>query len=479
MSLFNLMFMQWISDYSDRFISEVNTCDYKKIKSFDSNFRATINPVLLISAKTKVNSREKTVENFSDKKYMTNNLIKELIHKYWQQTIFLSIPNSSSENYSNKLRSDSISPDKSKQKKFLADFSKALVIGRIEASVIKDISSKTKNSYIKYVWRKGVNLPSPNNWSGIFENKRYSSFPSKMQVNLMQKLKANQFPVFTLVNGFNQIIVTEPSEELLINENLLDKFYKWYHDNFLWQKDYKPVYEGLFFVNPSDAEEYQEYTASKYINSSRQYNLNLFASGLDVYYRMVRTSPPRVQFRLIPDLKEVGRLVRKYRNKKNITFHHKQKYGRNYFQGQPIYLIQPVLSRSKASNITQLVKYTYKIGRSNNEIESDTVFTNYDTAVLAWQKFRHEHSEYKLPSVPKLMVYNLEDLLSRDESDISISQKNYFFVPAQESYYFMTNNEIKQSKISKSSYLNHKMLYAKVWAKRILWSLTSRQPINW
>lgn len=487
MSLFNLMFIRNIFN-SNLIIKSpsqlINATINKNFSKDEKNYHvASMHNSLSISLITNNNSYlNNQINNFANKKLVSRHFITKLLNKYWQETIFLSQSNLLSDTYTNQLKSDGIAVYKNQYKKFLFDFSKALIAGRIEANLQKPkgINAISNNfTEIKYTWKKGLNFSVPKNVFNFLSNKRQFGFPNPAQLVLIKKLQQNKLPLFTVINNFNQIVIAQPSDELINKRGPIDKIYQLYYDYFLWEKDYKPMYEGLFFINSEDALEYQESIKNQYIHSSKDNKLNIFASGLDFYYKLVRISPPRVQFNLIPDLKELGDLIYKYQYNRHIAFHNKQKYGKYFFQGQPIYLIEPILSKNKQTGKMDLVNYMYELNRNEKKQEYETIFMNYKVALLAWQKFIEQNTNYNLPSKPNILIYNLEDFLKLHENNSNIYDKNLLFVPVQESYQFIKANTLKKSQRNISQILLNQFLYFQIITKRIIWSLTSRQPINW
>ena len=130
---------------------------------------------------------------------------------------------------------------------------------------------------------------------------------------------------------------------------------------------------------------------------------------------MNRTAPPRTEFRLFPDLEEVANLLTKKTYRRNLIFDKKQNHGRFHFQGQPIYIIEPVTSNIRNSSKTEVVNYYYQLPKSKNTIKYQAIFFNKDIALQAWQAFCQANPKYKLPSQPVLRVYNLEDFLKDQE----------------------------------------------------------------
>lgn len=433
------------------------------------------NYCLISKQKSKTNNY---LESLSKKKLMSRSFIVNLLNTYWQETVFLSKSNLLSSTYTDKPKSNSVTVFKKQDRKFLADFSKSLLMGRIkviftnkkkyryENCLIDDSSVKA----VKYIWRKGLNFSLPKLFSNfIVCNRRLNN----RQVQLLSQLKYNNFPLFTVINNSNQMVVAEPSEQLISNKSLIDQLYQWYSNNILSLRENKQTYQALFFVNPKDALEYKNYIKYKYTLVGLKANLNLFTSGLDLYYKLVISRLVKIQFHIIPDLKELGRLVYKYQHKKNVSFHTKQKYSKNSFQGQPIYLIQPVLVKHRYTAKVQRINYNYQLKNNSSNQIYKTIFVNYRVALLAWQKFIQEHSDYKFPNKPQILVYNLEDFL-KTYTDNENQGRNLLFIPGQESYKFLKLNMYLESPKG----IIRRWIYLKTITKKIIWSLTSKQPVN-
>lgn len=421
-------------------------------------------------------------QTFTNKKLIQPTFITKLLNKYWQETIFLSATNPLSDNYINQLKSTGVAMYQNEYKKFLLDFSRALTTRRIEVYLDDSkvsANEKSNPTYVKYIWRKGLNFSLPNNPLKNFLNVKDIHTSKSQPSLLLHKIRSNDFPLFTVINGSNQMIMAEFPEKMLNNKNVLDRLYRWYYDRFLWTRNNQPLYEGLFFMNPEDAMEYKYHIQQKYTASSKQNILDVFASKLDLYYKLTRTSAPKIRFRLIPDLTELGELIFKYRKYRHVSFHKQQKYSKNYFQGQPIYMIQPLLAFNKKSQKNMLINYRYKLYENTSQISYEAIFMNYKTTLTAWQKFRKENTDYILPSCPKILVYNLEDFIKTCENNKEINNRNILFVPSKESYDFLKQYYNNQSQIRVLQKFSSTLLYFKVLGKRMLWSLTSRQPMNW
>ena len=197
----------------------------------------------------------------------------------------------------------------------------------------------------------------------------------------------------------------------------------------------------------------------------RYYNLDekklkIFTCNFNMFYRLMSKFDNKVYFRLVPDLKEVSQLIKTYRYFRNISFHKKQRYGRNYFQGQPLYLIKGescYISKKQPSE-----KY-------------NLAFTNYNEAISIYNKLRSQitGSWHKKPN---LVVYNLEHFI-KDQIN---SNENYvhpfLIIPSYKSYAFTKNFQLSKSRQLVYNTLLQTASSIQLWSKRIFWSLTSRKP---
>nr|YP_009244291.1 hypothetical protein Gvag_077 [Gelidium vagum]AMK96533.1 hypothetical protein Gvag_077 [Gelidium vagum] len=466
-------------------IVEVYNHDTKKIKVANLD-KAKLAPKVIVktdnvpwvsSKLTKYFSNEgKTQKALENTSLISNNFIDNLIHKYWQETILISPSSSITDNYINLLRLEGIDNYNTQQKDFMVPFGKALSLGRIQSSSI-ELSNRNKNNinYVKYTWKKSFNIPIINDLVKYF--KQYSWSSNHKNFSLISQLKDHGIPLFTIVNEFNQLIIAEPPDSLLIKENWMDILYNKLLKYTSISMNLQPVYQGLFFVSSNDAFEYKKYIQSKYLNISNGNNLNIFSSRLDVYYQLHKQLSPQIRFILIPDLKELGLLMFKYRYYRNIVFHQKQLYSKSIFQGQPVYLINSLKAKNKITKKVELVNYNYLLDEIDNS--KKTVFMNYETAICAWKKFKKKMTTYDLPEKPKITVYNIESLIKDCEKHSLDKNQQLFFIPAQESYNFIKQQ--KSNMVSKNvlDKIYKQLIPVQIIAKRVLWSLTSRQPINW
>lgn len=410
----------------------------------------------------------------TDYQFIHRNLFQKFINKYWQETIFISKSSLLSESYINKLKTTGLSIYKNNDyKNFLVELSKALLNGKLQISIDdnktnSDLFKYDNHIYMKYIWRKGLNLS--------FTNLRHKQAKiDKLDIVSSNKITHHSLPIFAITNESNELIMAESSEEILFHKSFIALCLNWFKISLFQNVSDKKKYMGLLFINPEDANEYRQDILYKYSTSSRNSDIKYFIGYLKLYYQLLHASIYNTEFHLIPDLKEVSDLIYKYQHYSHLYFDKSQKYGKNHFQGQPIYLIKSVLAVNKNTQQKDLVNYSYNIKYDSNIQEYQAVFLNYKTALFGWNQFRELHLNYKLPTKPSLYISNLEEFLNNYKT----SNKNIIFVPSSDTYQFITQhiklnktNKINQLFIQNISYIKNSMI-------RAMWSLTSRQPTNW
>nr|BDA98085.1 hypothetical protein [Proteomonas sp. NIES-1005] len=253
--------------------------------------------------------------------------------------------------------------------------------------------------------------PNLDNANWIGKSKRSPEFPTKEQKALINKFRP--VPIYTVVNGNNELIVASPrvNPPRSSTEWLEDK----YSEFFQWKRDEGPVQVGLFFMNREDAEMYLQEVCKRDPRGAEISGLSIKTVGLNVFYETNRTSPPKVQVKLIADLKEVT-LATANQNK-SVGIHPKQKLSQGTFQGVPMYILR-----------TQEVK--------NNLIQASILkdqalhFFSIDDALKAL----HTVFPNQKGLSPHLELYNLENyILDLEQTNVDNINKNVF-VPTYESY---------------------------------------------
>nr|YP_009398648.1 hypothetical protein [Kuetzingia canaliculata]ARW67834.1 hypothetical protein [Kuetzingia canaliculata] len=408
-------------------------------------------------------------------KFIKRNFWQKLINQYWQETIFISKSNSLFDSYLNKLKSSGLSIYQGNDyKNFLLKFGKDLLNGKIHVDLNSSDQAEESllvnrnNLYLKYTWFKFFDWTI---FKSIFNSQKIHNSIDYSNENINK----NTLPLFMLINSNHQLILAESSDRSY-NHGIISNYNLKFMQN-LGQNN--RMYTGLLFVNSKDALEYQEYIQSQFLQSTRINRLKLVASNINFYYRLLSKSSDNIEFRLIPDLKEISQLIYKHRKSRNISFDVDQNYSHNYFQGQPIYLIKPLIAKNRKSNHLEKVNYSYSLIENHNSIKYDAVFLNYETALRAWYKFRNQYQDYKLPFKPKIQVSNLEKFLyTRYYKN---NKDKIIFLPSAQTYQFIKTNSLfdKHKPFGYKQNVKNKVLHFKTLFCRIFWSLTSRQPINW
>lgn len=362
------------------------------------------------------NNQGRIQKVLEDQNLISSNFINNLINKYWQETIFISPSSSISDQHIALLRLEGVDTYNTQHKDFMVPFGKALALGRIQSSSVKShlySSNKAHVGYVKYIWTKGLNIPLINYLIKYFNQSSWNA--NHKNVLFMSQLKDFGLPLFTVVNEFNQLVVAEPSDSLLGKKNLIDLLYDRLTRFTYIGMNSQPVYQGLFFINPNDALEYSQYVYGKYLKHDKNSNLNIFSSRLDIYYKLHKYQSSKIRFILIPDLKELGLFMFKYRYYRNIHVHQNQLWNRNTFQGQPVYTIDALKIKNKITKRVELVSYNYLLDNAKDYNNKKTVFMNYETALCAWKGFQEKMKMYNLPAKPKITVYNIESLIKDHE----------------------------------------------------------------
>ena len=404
--------------------------------------------------------------------FISRNFWHKFINNYWQETLFISTNNLLSDYYTNQLKSIGLLVYKGNQyKKFLSSFSKDLITGKIQVSLNKDdIQSDlfyiNDNKYIKYTWRKGLNWYIYNLYYNYSLLIKY--LLKNRNVTYIKKIQVNILPLFTIINQNNELITAEFSNQIFAYKNSFNPFKNLYEIIIA-----KKNHVGLLFINPNDALEYKKYSINKYVFFKKNL-LKLFISQLSLYYKLIYSSIYNIEFRLVPDLQEVSNIIYKYQYYRNIKFDKFQKYGKTYFQGQPIYIIQPFQSKNLHTGQKNKLNYFYNINKNSNSSHCYAVFLNYKTALLAWNKFRKDYSYYKIPLRPNIYVSNLESFIKSKVYEKS--NKDYVIIPSIDTYSLLFSKVGINKKWSIVKILQNQFFGLKNICQRLIWSLISKYP---
>nr|YP_009654338.1 hypothetical protein [Pleurostichidium falkenbergii]QCH39625.1 hypothetical protein [Pleurostichidium falkenbergii] len=404
-----------------------------------------------------------------------NNLVsrkfwQKLVNKYIQETIVLSSPSTMSSNYINKLRASGLSVYKGNEhKSFLYQFTRSITGDKAKVSlsnlnILNNLSNRENSqTYLTYKWPKFFNFKNV----FFFNNKQYIS-------NILN-FSSSSLPLFIVVNSNKEIVVAESTDQLSKNGFLFNLCN--YFNN---SKNYKKnLYTGLLFVNPKDAVEYKYYIEALHSNSTRSVGIKVVPINMHLYDRLINLKNASIEFRLVPDLKEISNLIYKYKKYKHISFNRNQKYTHNSFQGQPIYSIKPFYSQQKYSNYSNGYNSLNNTGQSESDSIYQTIFFNYNTLMGAWNRFKKENIKYSLPLKPEISVSNFETFIQSNYNENKDSKLT--FLPSVNAYDFIKSHLNTKSQYGRG--LKHTVLRSSLSLKtffyRVFWSLTSKQPINW
>lgn len=404
-----------------------------------------------------VNSPEILTGNKMDlvkKKFIQKNYWQKIVNSAWRQVIFLSIPSKSYDRYVVELNYLDSQKDQGSNKRLISNFSKSLLEGSVTSLISAKLISPLAVSSVQYVWRKSFNLKQEKILSFFQSDPRKDYFKSAKKY-FVSNAFADHFPLFVVSNYLGQMIISEPPTEL---EKSRDMF-----DYIVPRPQSKRLHQAWFFTSFEDAQEYMASIADYY--DLKKDHLKIFICSFSNFYDIVNKFGNKVYFRLIPDLKEVSDLVRKYRTYRNISFHKRQNYTSTSFQGQPLYVLK--------------TKQRYGDFYSNIGLNSlgnhHLLFTNYVTACNVLKKITDKSFALKKLHKHDFLVYNLESFI-QDELSKDNPTSSFLLVPSENTYWF-TKKYFLQKKANMINYnISKRLLSIHLWSKRVLWSLTSKQP---
>ena len=337
----------------------------------------------------------------------------------------------------------------------------AIKIKSEEDILIDDFLYTNKSSIIQLNLDHQENVHKNKDDFTVFKtSRRNPNFPTEIQKIILTELK--KVIVYTVVNGNNEIILASPREEN--NNNSFQWFYDLYYNWFIWKKDEGPINIGLFFLNKEEADSYLHEICLKDPRGAQNIGLNIKSTGLDTFYHLNRTSNPKTQVRLITDLKELDLLLNIHINKNMNIMNPKQKYGKNWFKGTPIYILR----------MNDLIKNQNE--QEENKIYKKLIFFNKnDINEVLSTGSNSKNLDFKEPTIE---IYNLENYLLDLEKSSTEIVKSTKFVPPYLSYLKMgneivNNNEenITNDQIKKK--LTKKMKSVERFCKGVIWLVTS------
>ena len=329
-------------------------------------------------------------------------------------------------------------------------------------------SFELKNNFSlhkRYIWLdrySSYNLKIKN-LLGKLKNLRNPNFPNSRQKDIMRSLSKGF--IYVLYNDWNKIIMAHPDCEIIKSFN--DRLYDKYSDFFHWQHDKIPVSINLMFFNIQDAEELKYQVEFDSPLNSHDIGVNIKPLALDKAYFLSRTSPPRVHCKFAPDFLEMANVIKKYRYYSNINTHQKQKIGRTFFQGQPIYIVR--LNILKTSILNKVTQDFLEINNNKN-----LIFTSFEILNQQWKIWRKKYPDLCLSSKPKILIYNLESFLQDCEIGCEDSRFRFFNTIYDNHIPIMEKHKVFDNKIMFPPFI-----IIKIWSSRMIRKLLSGIVLNY
>nr|YP_010337299.1 hypothetical protein MW436_pgp175 [Pulvinaster venetus]UNJ16884.1 hypothetical protein [Pulvinaster venetus] len=420
--------------------------------------------------------RYKYFQKLSERLKQSHNWLSNLVECYWKQYIIISLLNKNEQHILIAIRKFENSNDyrfrRIWQKQFIHDLS----IGKVDFQMLNLNSSQ--GIPMIYLWKKGINFPRPERFNLLYRNLRTIDWPNNKHKLIMKNL--NFSSILVPINSFYRIVFSIPDIES--KKNFVDNLFFSYFDAFIWKKDslITPFKQGFFFFNSQDAKEILHSSQSAYFRSFKRYGpLQIFPLKLGVAYKWNRISKPRVHFHFIPDVKEIGDLLFKYRHYKNIKIHKSQVINKNNFKGVPIYIIQPEIIQHN----NQQIVFNYSSYLKPLDQNQQILFTSLHSAYQAWSYFKSNHSSFNLSDKPNILVYNLESYIHDCEKKITEECQNFRVIPNQDIINILEKDSDINKKYSIKYFYSYKFLPTikkmTLWSKYIFWSFTTRQKPDW
>lgn len=202
-----------------------------------------------------------------------------------------------------------------------------------------------------------------------FLNKINSSNFFLKKTNQLQSALAN-VPVFVVLNGHKEIVLNKPAN--VLGSKTPGNYFK--EKLYDYCGGFDPIVEkkselGFFFLNFSDAENYFKELAKSDFEGTNTVSLSIHCISLESAYKITREYHPGVDFRFVPNFKEVRNLLTEDIGNLDMIFEDEQQQVRvrhrevnsmpflnklgnysapyfsllqhsEYFKGVPIYIVQ-------------------------------------------------------------------------------------------------------------------------------------------
>nr|YP_010930416.1 hypothetical chloroplast RF80 [Ochrosphaera neapolitana]WKK50144.1 hypothetical chloroplast RF80 [Ochrosphaera neapolitana] len=195
----------------------------------------------------------------------------------------------------------------------------------IKTDLVKPLPSAKQETRLKYRIDGRGRSSNPTglvNFNIAKQKKNYkdraftSNFYSKGTAPIQRALRS--IPVYTIVNGQQDIVLVSPMIPSLQSSNQINATI----DNFVGRAQGSTVNSnlklGLFFFEKKDALMYLESIAETDPLDVDQIGLSVHCLGLDCAYDIIKQHHPTIDFRLVPNLREVETLL----GQKNVANEH-------------------------------------------------------------------------------------------------------------------------------------------------------------
>jgi hypothetical protein len=166
-----------------------------------------------------------------------------------------------------------------------------------------------------------------------------TKFYGKQTKQLQESLRA--VPIYVILNGQGNIVLANSTDQLATNTKDLKSLLYNFCGNFDTLSE-KNSQLGLFFLSKDDAELYLQEIAQSDIEGTKMFGLSIHCFGLDFAYRVMRDYHPEIDFRIIPELAEVQKLLTKGTGKSDVMFEDGQQQLRSRLR--PVNLV-PILGK--------------------------------------------------------------------------------------------------------------------------------------
>lgn len=194
--------------------------------------------------------------------------------------------------------------------------------------------------------------------NGYLDKNHSSNFYKNKTKDIQATLA--QVPVFVILNGHKEIVLSKTNNALKPKntQTFIDQTV--YETCGAFDSDVEKQQQlGFFFMSRDDAEIYLQEVAKSDIDGTKTVGLSIHCVGLDAAYRVVREHHPGIDFRFIPNFKEIKGLLQKDIFKKNFIVEDTQHQLRFRPRSQNIFPAFGKLGQKISPNVSFLQRNEY------------------------------------------------------------------------------------------------------------------------